>query len=590
MTESNTDDATLLASSKKRKKFNHIWWLPLIALLMVSYLAINHFTSMGPLVTIDFNSAEGLEVNKTKVKYKDVIIGKVENIHLSDDLKGVTVSVRMDKSSEDLLRENTRFWIVKPRVGITKISGLNTLLSGNYIAIEPDKLENSNYRYDFIGLENPPIISQDEPGLRITLLSSKASSLYPGTAIYYKGMQVGTVNRVYFSDDYLWVKADVFIASPHDKLIKSTTKFWSTSGISLGAGPEGIEVSMESVETLISGGITFETPVDLSADDSASGVENGTEYLLFANQKAAAAQNTGRKRYFVTYFDGSIKGLEVGSPVTIQGMTVGKVKDVRLLFDADQVSAKIPILFEIYEDSFTLINAASQTTASPGDDDKELKTLMTHLLKDGLKTRLETGNLLTGSKNIALVLNATPTDIDTTLREDPVTGYDLIPSTEQGYAAITAGVTDMVNKINNLPLEDIAKNFNALLNNANGKVDALALDQTLARLNNLLKSADKAAKQLELAGGTLTKTAKSTLKSLDRSLNDLAKTAESTLAGYSADAPLYHNLNLTLTQLNDTLSALKTVMDMLDRHPNALVFGEDKPASPKQSYWEQNEK
>lgn len=568
------------ADIKSRESFNHVWWLPLIALLLIAYIGISHYTSQGPLITITFKNAEGLEAGKAKVRYKEVTIGMVEKVTLNDNLKMVDISVRMDKSSEGLLRENTQFWIVKPRVGITQVSGLNTLLSGNYLAIEPDTSPDSPFRYEYTGLETPPIINENEPGLKITLLSPETDSLHPGSQVYYKGISVGTVNRVYFSDDYLWVKADIFIVSPHDKLIGNTTKFWNRSGISVKTSADGIEVKMASLESIIAGGVTFDTPTVLpSLHNSQARVADGTEYLLYANEKAANAQISGHREYFVTYFDGNIKGLEVGAPVMIQGMKIGKVKDIQLLFDEQAATTRIPILFEIYDSRLSVIN--------PVDDKEKLHERM---IRDGLRTQLETASLITGAKYVSLVFTDQhlPNDTLATIT-DPITGYVQIPSTAQGFAAITSGVTKLINKVNQLPLNDIADSLNDLLKTADKQVSGLDLDETVTRVNQLLANAENKINQLALeqtitelndllkAGKSLSKTAKNTLKGLNESVSDLAKATEATMDGLSPNAPLYHNLNQTLEQLNDTLDSLKAVTDMLERKPNSLIFGESKP-------------
>ncbi|PIE45449.1 MAG: hypothetical protein CSA45_02505 [Gammaproteobacteria bacterium] len=543
------------AIKKKNTRFNHVWWLPLIALLVVTYVAVNRYTSKGPLITITFSSAEGLAVGKTKVRYKDVEVGKVERIDLNDHYGGVTVFVRINKANESMLRKNTRFWVVKPRVSITQISGLNTLLSGNYISIEPDKNSDSDYRYQFDGLETPPIITQDEPGLKLTVLTNKASSLYPGTTVYYKGMPIGRVNRVYFSDDYLWVKADIFIAAPHDKLIHPMTKFWSTSGFSIDASADGINVEMESVESLFAGGITFETPVSSQIDDAKT-IENGTEFFLYANKKQAFEQSSGRKQHYVTYFDASVKGLEIGSSVTMQGINIGKVKDIQLLFDAKKNQTRTPVLFEIYESRLRLVNENNITPLS-------IQQVSEKLIRNGLKAQLETANLLTGAKQIALVMTKQSGAKDQPLLVDKITGYPILPSTAQSFDAITASVSNLANKVNQMPLDEIANNLNRLLKNADKTISSLTIDETLKRVDSLLENTTG-----------LSNHATKSLKTLDRSLVKLTKRVEKTLSGFSPDAPLYYNLNKTLKKLNDTLHSLKSIVDTLDRKPNALIFGD----------------
>ncbi len=579
------------------ERFSLVWWLPFIALLITTYFAVNYYTSKGTLATITFKSAEGVAVNKTKVKYKDVVIGRVEAVRLNKDFKGVQVDIRMNRDGEGLLRERTQFWVVKPRIGLTQVTGLNTLLSGAYITLDPDKDPNSDYRYQFVGLEHPPIISQDEPGLKITLLSNKASSLSPGTAVYYKGIRVGEVNRVAFSDDYLWVKADIFIRAPHSQLIKPTTKFWSMSGISMSAGAEGVEVSVESVEALVAGGITFETPPSLLTSEQLP-VDDGMEFTLFDNKKLAKEQVMGRSFYFVSYFNSSIKGLEEGSPVVIQGMKVGMVKEIRLLFDEASLTPRIPVLFEVYESRFKRISLHQADGDTPPKQlgMLDIDAFSEALLRKGLRVRLETANLILGTKQLSLVFDKKLQNAHATLEKDPITHYRLLPSVEGGFDELSDSVTLFTNKLNSLPLEAIADNLNALLKNGNQTVQRLPVE----RLSALIATTDAKIKQLPLKqtlthfnqllkeGKTLSKSARSALATVKKSANRLSRSAETVLGGYSADAPLYYNANTALTQLNDTLLSLKTVLDMLDRHPNSLVFGENKPQEPKNAYWKKS--
>ncbi len=561
---SDYQDSVEAQKKKKSTAFNHIWWIPFIALLIVIYLAVNHYTSQGPLVTIQFDSAGGIEVGKTKVRYKDVDIGKVEKIQLSDNHKGVLISVRMQRDTDNLLREKTSFWIVKPRVTLTQVTGLNTLLSGNYITLDPDKDKTHEHRYEFAGLSSPPIITQDKPGLRLTLRTSKANSLSPGTAIYYKGLPVGSVDRVYFSEDYDWVKADIFIASPHDKLIKNNTKFWSASSIAVDLGTSGLDIEIESVETLVAGGIVFDNPVSLKKETQASA---GSEYILYKNKKSAFEQDYGKSRYFVTYFNSSVKGLAANSPVSFQGITVGKVKDIRLLFDKSTQKTYIPVLFEVYENRLGIIDT-HKTTNQEGTVDKKTNELPIDitqvLVQQGLHTQIETANLLTGAKNIALTFKKekSPNTLQK-IETDPITGYTLLPSTPESFDAIAASATSLMDKVNKLPLNEIATNLNELLSSTNNTLNGLKLQQTIKTLNNFLKG-----------GHRVTTNARHTLNSLDKNMTTIVKSAEKTLAGFSPDAPLYYNMTNTLSELNETLESLRRVTDMLDRKSNALIFGE----------------
>ncbi|PID62844.1 MAG: hypothetical protein CR974_02745 [Gammaproteobacteria bacterium] len=595
--------------TSREQGFNHAWWLPLLALLITTYFIVGHYTSKGTLITISFKSAEGLEVKKTKIKYKDVVIGRVEAIELKETLDGVKVRARMDRSSEELLRKDTRFWIVKPRLSATQITGLNTIISGSYITLDPTKDPTSDYHYEFIGLERPPVISQEEAGLKIKLSSTKASLLAPGTSVYYKGFNVGRVDSVDLSEDNLSVKANVFIKSPHHKLIKPTTKFWSASGVTFGAGAEGVEVSIESIEALLGGGIAFETePSLLNRDDVV--VPEDTEFTLFDNKKRAEEQETGRAFYFVTYFDGSIKGLKVGAPVTVQGMKIGSVKEVSLQFDEALINSRVSVLFEIYESRFRRISTQGENnrTASP----RELENFTDKLLQKGLSAQLETGSLLTGSKEIALIFDKR--NRHTSARKiDPLTQFTVVPSAPDSFAAITEGAAEFVQKINALPLEQVGDNVNQLLTSANqqvkqlplaaignnlnavlgtakDKLDKADIDQLIKRLNSLIANIDKQIARLPLdktlknINGVL-KESKGVVRAAKSTLQTAQKAVKRLSAAYSADAPLYYNANLSMEQLNTTLVSLQAILDLLERNPNSLIFGKGEAQPPAQSYW-----
>ncbi|MPV85221.1 PqiB family protein [Ostreibacterium oceani] len=561
------------ATRTPENKFNHVWWIPFIAFLVAAFLVVSHFTSQGPLITIQFDNAEGISVENTKLKYKSVTIGQVEKITLDESLDNVLVYIRLQKGSENLIRKDSQFWIVKPRIEVTKISGLNTLLSGAYITIDPAKDQNQDYQYHFVGLSDPPITTQDKPGLRLTLLAEKSTAFYPGSAVYYKGMPVGNIERVYFSDDYLWVKVDVFINAPHHQLIRQNSKFWSAGGISVKTSANGIDVALESIEALVAGGIAFETPIELLLNDEA--VTSHTEFFLYPNKTIAYEQQFGKKQLFVSYFESNISGLSTDAQVLMNGITVGKVKAIQLMFDPISGKTYTPVLYEIYEDRITVLNSSHDTSHNTANDTSNRTTaasLTNQLIQSGLHARLVTANLLTGSKNITLAMsdNIIPLPLQLATVDD-LTGYPILPTQPESLETITDSIATFVDKINQMPINELVTSANQLLNNADTTLTQLNLQPTLDAFNALLKD-----------GQQLSQASHQSIQQLTKSIETLVKQTESVIAGYSPDAPLYHGLTDTLGELNDTLSSLKILSEMLTRSPDALIFGENRRQQSEQ--------
>lgn len=331
---------------KKQRKFNYVWFLPIIAFFIVAYLFTMQYLEKGKLITIQFTSAEGISIGKTKLRYKDVDFGVVEDVKLADDLNSVTIYARVSNAASSILLEGTEFWIVKPRVGITQVTGLETLLSGVYITASPAKT--GSKQSHFIGLDNPPLISSNEKGLKLTLTSNNAQSINAGTVIYYKGIEVGTVEKRYFSDDYGQIMIDIFIYDPHHRLINTNTRFWRTSGISLETKGNSFSLQIDSLEALVAGGINFDSFEGLDQSQPIT-EDNQQTFVLYGGANEAKYPIYADKSSFVLYFDSNIRGLYEGAPVEFNGIPVGEVKDVSLLYDPDREKPVIPVLIEIYE-------------------------------------------------------------------------------------------------------------------------------------------------------------------------------------------------------------------------------------------------
>jgi len=220
-----------------------VWIIPVVAALVGAWLIVKTMSEQGPVVTISFETAEGIEVGKTKVKYKNIDIGVVENLQFSEDFSHVVLTVNFSHGTESFFRRNTKFWVVRPKLSLRGVSGLSTLISGAYIEIDPGK---GAEQFHFVGLEIQPVVMGDETGKKIVLISDKLNSIDTGSPIYYKGIPVGEVLGHNLGNDRKSIYIKAFIKDPYDQLIRGNTRFWNVSGMDVSLDADGLSIKTES--------------------------------------------------------------------------------------------------------------------------------------------------------------------------------------------------------------------------------------------------------------------------------------------------------------------------------------------------------
>ena len=325
--------------SKRKYQISIVWFVPLIALLIGGWLVYKALSEKGPTVTISFKSAEGLEAGKTKIKYKNVELGQVAEIRLTPNLSEVLVTAELVKEAEDFLSANTRFWVVRARVAAGQVSGLGTLFSGAYIGLDPGKpgLPASQY----VGLETPPVVTTDLPGRHFRLYAKRLGSLDIGAPVYYRQIKVGQVVSYKLDEDGGAVTVRVFINDPIDKLVYKNTRFWNASGLDFAIDANGIRVNTESMVTIMVGGIAFTTPDNLEPGGPA---DDGETFKLYESRERIFDKTYTEKTRWILHFQGSVRGLTVGSPVEFRGIRVGQVLDINMEYNAEKGEFLIPVL------------------------------------------------------------------------------------------------------------------------------------------------------------------------------------------------------------------------------------------------------
>jgi paraquat-inducible protein B len=537
-------DAVPEAEIKTSRGISIVWLVPLVAAVIGIWLAYTTLQERGPTITITFDNAEGLEAGKTKVKYKDVEVGTVESVRISQDLKQIVVTAEMVKDAEEYISEGTRFWVVSPRLGAGGVSGLGTLLSGVYIGVDPKPGAPAK---EFVGLAEPPLITSDTPGRHYTLRATTRGSISRGSSVYFRGIEVGQVVDYTLAADNQSLDIQVFIRAPHDQLVQDDSRFWNASGIRLSMSANGVQVATESVQALLSGGIAFDTPMRATPGKPSS--EN-TVFALYDSYESVTQAGFTDKVPYLVQFDESVRGLSPGAPVEFRGMRVGTVRDVGLQLDVATESVRIPVTIEIEPQRITF-------TGSTKDNPYEGTpyALMEKLVERGLRAQLQPGNLLTGQMLVDLGFhpNAVPAKLDRSGE------YPEIPSVPSEMDALTASASGILTELAKLPLTELVEDLRSTVQN----VDALV-------------SSPRTAETLEALKVTAT-SLQAVVQTIDQQLGPLLAQAQGTLSSADAmvgpNSPTRYDLNSMLKELAGAARSIRVLTDYLERHPEALIRG-----------------
>jgi paraquat-inducible protein B len=538
-----------------------VWLIPLLTALIGGWLIVRTLTERGPLVTISFRTADGIEVQKTRIKYKSLDIGLVEGVRFSTDFNKVEVRARLSKEAAHFLRRDSRFWVVRPTLSVRGISGLGTLLSGSYIEIEPGQGEAQEH---FVGLESPPVITADEAGKRITLMTRRLGSVDRGSKIHYQGIVVGEVLGHEMADDFRTVLVHAFVKAPFDRLVRSNTRFWSASGVDLAVGPDGLRVKTESLQALLFGGIAFDTPdlQNVGSEDVA-----GLVFTLHDDFKAIQEQSYASKVRFVMFFEDSVRGLAVGAPVEFKGIKVGSVIDVRLEHDEKSGAFRIPVLVELEPERIS--DRGERMKRAP-------REAFQALVKQGLRARLQTGSLLTGQLFVELDMHPkSPLRLAGVARGEPE-----LPTLRGNFEQMSVSLKSILEKLDKVDLVAIGADLQGTLKGTNALANAANLESALSDLAASLASVRGVLRQLDKRAEPLAENLEKALVAARAALEK--STATMTLVdGLIAPETPMHDGALRLTQeLSSTARAIRSLVDMLERNPQALLLG-NKPQAEK---------
>jgi paraquat-inducible protein B len=529
-----------IVDRRRRRASQLIWLIPIVAAIIGISLAVKAYMDRGVVVTITFKSGEGIEAGKTKIKYKDVQIGQVKGITIAKDHSHVVVIAELNREAGALLVADTRFWVVRARISGGSISGLGTLVGGSYIAMDAGKSPEG--RYEFAGLESSPVITMDEPGRQFVLHAADIGSLNISSPIFFRRMQVGEVIAYELDKDGKGVTLKVFIRAPYDRYVKANTLFWHASGIDFTLDANGVRVNTESVASILLGGISFQTPEDRG--DAPTAGQNST-FTLFANKEEALKRPDTVVETYVLVFRESVRGLQVGAPVDLRGVTVGEVSRINVDLDLRNKAFSMPVEVLFYPERLRARYRNKSQQGKPMNS----RELLNALVENGFRAQIKSGNLLTGQLYVALDFfpKAPPARMEWS--KTPPEFPTIAGSMEQFQTMIM----QIVQKLEKVPLEELA---------GDARKTIQALDETLKSADRLFRNVDAVVPE---AGKMLTDV-RTTLDEARKTLGN----AKQTLA---ADAPLQQELRETLREMGRAAQSLRLLGDYLERHPESLIRG-----------------
>jgi paraquat-inducible protein B len=521
------------AVAKRYTRLSLVWIIPIVAAVIGVWVAVTRILSQGPAITVVFRSAEGLEAGKTKIRYNGVDVGTITKIRLSDDHLSVITTAEMAPKTEGFLVDDTQFWVVRARISGANVSGLSTLISGDYIGMEIGSSKAS--KRDFVALETPPVVTYDIPGRFFILKTTNLGSLDVGTPIYFRRLQVGEVASYRLDENGRHLTLKIFVRAPYDQYVHQDTRFWQASGIDVSLTASGLNVETQSLLSILIGGIAFETPSNTLVMPAA---EQNTVFTLYATRAQAFEPPPRNPQTYELVFKESVRGLLPGAPVEFRGIKIGEVVEIRSQIDARTLSFSAPVTVQL--DPLRL-GVGLLDLGGSADLASIRKKLIDNLVAHRVRAQLQTGNLLTGAAFVAFDFfpNAAPATVDWS--QTPVQ----LPTTPGALQAVEQSVTNILAKVDKMPLQAIGNDL---------RKDLVSLDSTL----------DTARSTLTTADGTLV-SARTTINNANRFVEPNSAQSQ--------------ELDAMLLEFTRAARSVRVLADYLERHPEALIRG--KKGEPK---------
>lgn len=537
---------------RKSVGISPVWIVPLLALLVALWMVWQDTRGAGPTITIEVADAEGLEAGKTQVRVRNVDVGQVTEVRLSDDFSSAVAEVAMNEGTERMLNADTRIWVVKPRIGRQGVSGLGTLLSGAYIRLQPG--DSKDQQFHFKALEQPPVTPQETPGRRLTLTSEGQTSVTVGDSVQYQGFTVGQVEQAEFLVDERETRYQIFVKAPYDELVTQNTRFWLQRGVSIQWNSQGLDLALGSLESLLGASVTFGVPEGQPRGDKLTGEQN---FELFESLEEAKQQGYIHGIDYVVLLNESVSGLDKGAPVQFKGVRVGTVREVPLRWFPDESEEaplkRIPILIRFEPERLRGLVANT--------DIESWKDRLPDLFEQGLRANIRASNLLTNTLfvDVRFYPNAQQADVAETFA-----GHPVMPAMASDFTRLEEKLTELMDKFNALPLE-----------------------QGLSDFSGAMQSVDETAQKLESVSDSLTRIVEQPqVQQLPELLQQNLIQLKELTGSVSEGSPTRQQINQTLNEIEQLSRELKPVIELLQEQPNSLIFSPSVEPDPEPKAYE----
>ncbi|HEY6527629.1 MAG TPA: MlaD family protein [Cellvibrionaceae bacterium] len=528
------------------QKLSPVWLIPIVALIIALWLAINSWQEKGQDIEILLNAAAGIEVGKTQVRLKDVPVGKVSKMQLTADLSKVRLRVTLEREIAKHLSANTRFWLVSPRISVAGVSNLGTLVSGVYIVMDPG--EPGPFSTNFDGLPEPPAIESSVKGTTFLLRADSLDSVDMGSPVYYRQLKVGEVTSYKLSEIGDAVEIRVFVQAPHDKLISTHSRFWNVSGVDINLGPDGVKAQVASLVSFLGGGIAFE---NVNAYENAEPAKANQTFFLYADKESVLEGRFNAKFYYLLKFSHSVRGLKAGAPVEFRGIKVGEVVDV-VLSSIENHDKTLLVYITLEPERF---KADLEPKREVIDD------MVARMVEQGLRGQLRTASLLTGSLYVDLAFENKQRPGKLLISDN----HSEIPTLDDPLDQLSKQISEITDKFNRIPSDKIGADLAKSMASLASIMNTLEKNNTAGKLDGTLGNIEKGTANLDKTMAEATQTLaqlRVTLKSLDTT--------------FAPDSQLHFEIIEMLNSVTEAADSFDRIADQLKRYPNALIFGGQK--------------
>lgn len=530
-----------------------IWLVPFIAMVITLWLGYQYYAKIGSTVEITFESSAGLIENQSPIKMRDVTVGIVKKISLSEDGKGVIIRARMNTEVSDYLNVKAQFWIVHPNVGSDGISGLDTIVSGSYIELYGKKEEETTHTY--VGLEKA-LIDDQAKGTYYILSAPNSYNIKEGGHIYYRMMDVGRVERVGISPDGKHVNFTILIEKEFTNFINNKSQFYARNNLNIDFSQGNLDMTLAPLSQLVNAGISVYTPSH-SLDHNYS-ISKNTIFPLYKNLSQMKAKHLGiggKERVYQLSFNEPTTKLTISSPIEFRGFQVGYVTEIENRYNEQNQSVESLVYALFYLEAF--------------QNENRLK----ELVQKGLKATLSTSMPLIGSQFIDLIFD---TQAPSKIQSHGT--YEQFPTIQAiSKPNIMDNLNALISKLQKLPLKELListtqmidqnkKPINKLIKNSDKTIKGL--NRTILNFNNTINNLNKLTSNASLHA--LPDTINFALYELEETLKSIQKLSSS----YDGDSKLSDQLSVTLEAISEASKSFDKINKMLDRKANALVIGD----------------